>query len=259
MAQTGAPEPSQHTFNPDATLDAFAYGDSGAIPGFAYEIQSSSDAFKYASSLEKRDRLLDELLKRKDSLFEVALACMLFKVHKVYTFTGILDDELFRTALCDHLTQSFPKKVATFQNSLAKQTIRVLESFLSQFTTSSFAEVHQEHQRAFWKINQAFVGFESMAFSPPPSPVKEKGPGRPRRMSQQELKRARVKQPSVDEKPFQILGVPPPRSPQEYEEIIERVMVTLKSILSVSTSLRVILCREYLPSLLGSYHEYGAT
>jgi hypothetical protein len=153
---------------------------------------------------------------------------------------GILDDEHFRTVLFDHLKQTFPKKVATFQDSLAKQTIRVLESFLSQFTASPFAEVHQEHQRVFLRINQAFAGLESMTFSPPPSPIKEKGPGRPRRMSQQELKRARVKQPSIDEKPFQILGIPPPSSPREYEDIIERLLVTLKNILSVSSLLGVI-------------------
>ena len=87
MAQTGAPEPNQHASKPEATPGSFAYGDNEAISDFEYEIQSSSDAFNYASSPEKRDRLLDELLKRKDSLFEAALACMLFKVHKVYTLT----------------------------------------------------------------------------------------------------------------------------------------------------------------------------
>lgn len=80
MAQTDGPEPSQHDFNP---LDAFVYGDNGAISDFAYEVETSSDAFKYASSPEKRNRLLEELLKRKDSLFEATLACMLFKTRKV--------------------------------------------------------------------------------------------------------------------------------------------------------------------------------
>ena len=81
MAQTDAPEPSQHAFNPNAIFDA--YGDNGAISDFAYEVHSSSDAFKYASSPEKRNRLLDELLKRKDSLFEAILACMSFRIRKV--------------------------------------------------------------------------------------------------------------------------------------------------------------------------------
>jgi len=146
----------------------------------------------------------------------------------------IPDDELFRTALFDHLEQTFPKNVATFQDSLAEQTIRVLESFLSQFTASPFAEVHQEYQRVFLKIKQAFAGLEPMTFSPPPSPIKDKGLGRRRKMSQQELKHPNVKQRVIDEKPFQILGIPPPGSLQEYEDIIDRVMVTLKRILSVS-------------------------
>ena len=78
MAQTYAPVPSQHPSKPEATPGTLAYGDNEAISDFEYEIQSSSDAFNYASSPEKRDRLLDGLLKRKDSLFEAALACMLF-------------------------------------------------------------------------------------------------------------------------------------------------------------------------------------
>src|SRR5258706_472828 len=147
---------------------------------------------------------------------------------------GIPDDELFRAALFGHLEQTFPKNVATFQDSLAEQTIRVLESFLSQFTASPFAEVHQEHQRVLLKIQQAFAGLESMTFSPPPSPIKDKSLGRRRKMSQQELKRAHVKQPAIDERPFQILGIHAPGSLQEYEDIIERVMVTLKRTLSVS-------------------------
>ena len=76
-----------------------------------------------------------------------------------------------------------------------------------------------------------------MAFSPPPSPVKEKGGsglGRRRKMSQQEVKRARVKQPGMDETPFQILGIQPPDSPREYEALIETIMMTLKRILNVS-------------------------
>lgn len=73
MAQTDAPEPSQHAFNPDAILGTFA--------------QCSADAFKYASSPEKRNRLLDELLKRKDSLLEATLACMLLKIRKVCSLT----------------------------------------------------------------------------------------------------------------------------------------------------------------------------
>ena len=77
-----------------------------------------------------------------------------------------------------------------------------------------------------------------MVFSPPPSPVKEKGDsglGRRRRMSQQEVKRARAKQPGMDETPFQILGIHPPGSLQDYEAIIERVMATLKRVLRVSS------------------------
>ena len=151
--------------------------------------------------------------------------------------SDISDDELFRTTLLDHLEQTFPKKAAAFQDSLAEQTIRALESFLSQFVESSFAEIHQEHQRVFLKIKQAFAGLESMIFSPPPSPIRDKGSGRRRGMSQQELKRANVKQPAIDEKPFQILGIHPPSSLQEYEDIIERLMVTLKRILSVSIPL----------------------
>ena len=73
MAQIDPPEPSQHAFNPDAILGAFT--------------QSSADAFKYASSPEKRNRLLDELLKRKDSLFEATLTCMLFKIRKICSLT----------------------------------------------------------------------------------------------------------------------------------------------------------------------------
>lgn len=124
-----------------------------------------------------------------------------------------------------------------FQDSLAEQTISALESFLSQFMASAFAEAHQEHQRVFLKIKQAFAGLESMTFSPPPSPIKDKGLGRRRRMSQQEVKRAHVKQPAIDEKPFKILGIHPPSSLQEYEDIIERLMVTLKRILNVSIPL----------------------
>lgn len=156
----------------------------------------------------------------------------------IYThLPDILGDEHFRTTLFDHLEQTFPKNIATFQGSLAEQTIKALESFLSQFMTSPFAEVLQGHQRSFLKIRQASVGLKSMVFSPPPSPVKEKGDSglsRRRKMSQQEVKRTRVKQPSTNETPFQILGIHPPGSLQEYEAIIEQIMVTLKHILRVS-------------------------
>lgn len=78
MAQTGLFKQSTHAFNPDATLSALADSDNGVISNFIYEAQSSSDAFKYASSPEKRDRLLNELLQRKDSILVTALGCMLF-------------------------------------------------------------------------------------------------------------------------------------------------------------------------------------
>jgi hypothetical protein len=87
MAHAEVIEQSAHTFNHDSILDAFADGDTGVIPDFAYEIQSSSDAFKYASSTEKRDRLLDEFLKRKDALFMAALACTLSKTLTMYILT----------------------------------------------------------------------------------------------------------------------------------------------------------------------------
>jgi hypothetical protein len=103
---------------------------------------------------------------------------------------------------------------------------------------SPFAEVLQEHQRVLLKINRASAGLvRPMVFNLSSSPVKEKGepgPGRRRKMSQQESKRVRVKQPSIDETPFQILGVHTPFSPQEYEATIERVMVILKRMLCVS-------------------------
>jgi len=153
----------------------------------------------------------------------------------------MLDDEVFRTVLFDHLEQSFPKTFATFPGSLAEKTIRVLESFLSRFVASSFAEVLQEHQRVFLKITLAFAGFKPTTFSPPPSPVKDKGLGHRRKMSQQEVKRPRVKLPGIDETPFQILGIHPPNSLQEYEAIIERVMMTLQRILNVSILLWWIL------------------
>jgi len=124
-----------------------------------------------------------------------------------------------------------------FQGSLAERTIKSLESFLSQFTASEFKDVLQEHQRVFLKISRALTGLNAMVISPPPSPVKEKGesgPGHRRKMSQQELKRARVKQPSMDETPFQILGIRTPESLQEYETTIESIMATLKNILGVS-------------------------
>ena len=151
----------------------------------------------------------------------------------------VLGDEKLRTVLFDHLEQTFPKNVATFQDSLAEQTIKSLESFLSQFTASSFAEEHQEHQRVFFKINRASAGLKSIVFSPPPSPVKERGElglNRRRRMSQQEVKRARVKQTGIDDTPFQILGIHPPVSLQQYDATIESVMATLKRILRVSIS-----------------------
>jgi len=87
MAQTGVPEPSKHAFNSDVILGAFADGDNGIIYDVPYEIRSISDPFKSASSPEKRDRLLGGHLKRKDSFFEAALACMLFQIRKVHTLT----------------------------------------------------------------------------------------------------------------------------------------------------------------------------
>ena len=87
MAQSNLFDQGTHAFNPDAILNAFADSDHGVISDSAYEVQSSSDAFKYASSPEKRDRLLDELLHRKDSVLVVALACMLFKIRQICTLT----------------------------------------------------------------------------------------------------------------------------------------------------------------------------
>jgi len=87
MAQIDMLENGTHAFDPDAILGAFTNGDNGVISDFVYEVQNSSDAFKYASSPEKRDRLLHEFLKRNDWLFVAALACMLFRTRKVYTLT----------------------------------------------------------------------------------------------------------------------------------------------------------------------------
>lgn len=87
MGQTNLSEQSNHAFNPDVILSAFADSDNGVISGFPYEVQIRLDAFKYASSPEKRDRLLDELLQRKGSVLVTALACILFRIRGIYTLT----------------------------------------------------------------------------------------------------------------------------------------------------------------------------
>lgn len=68
-------EPSELTIDP--ILRVFQDTGEKLIPSAIYDIQSNADAFRYASTLEKRCRLFDDLVRSNRFGLVTALACTL--------------------------------------------------------------------------------------------------------------------------------------------------------------------------------------
>jgi len=79
-------EQSAHTFDP--ILRVFEDTGSEQIPSTIYDIQIKADAFRYASTLEKRTQLFDELVRSNRFGLVTALACTLSKGRCTYMLIG---------------------------------------------------------------------------------------------------------------------------------------------------------------------------
>ena len=140
--------------------------------------------------------------------------------------------------MIDHFEKTFPTTVIDFQGSSAELTIRALESFYSSVPTNDFSQRLYKHQRTFLLTTRVLDALSQTDLQSPNSPVtKRTEVASSKKTSQKEAKRARMKRPdlSIDDTPFQNLGLHRPTTPLEYDSIVEEIMDRLKGILRVRT------------------------
>jgi hypothetical protein len=228
---------SAHTFDVDLVLRSFEDNGVKLIPTYIYDVQSKADAFRSTTATEKRCRLFDEFIKSNRSGLVTALACTLNKDCVRVCSMYLAGDDRFRAVVLDHFEETFPTTTTDFQGSSAELAIRAFESFYSSAPTSEFSERLYEHQRTFLLASRAFDALTSVDLQPPDSPVGERAEmvTSPKRPSQREIKRARMKRPSlsIDDTAFHNLGYHRPTTPLECNSMVDEVMDKLKGILRV--------------------------
>jgi len=210
------------------------------IQSTIYDIQNKADAFRHASTPEKRCRLFDEFVNSNRSGLVMALACTSSKGGAYMCSLDLAGDDGFRTAVLDHFEQTFPTTVTDFRSSSAELAIKTLESFYPSVPASEFSGSLYEHQRTFLLATGVLDALTSVNLQPPDSPVRERAEvTSPKRRSQKEVKMARMKRPDprVDDTPFHKFGFRRPITLLEYNSMVDEVLDKLKGILRVRTCL----------------------
>jgi hypothetical protein len=150
----------------------------------------------------------------------------------------LIVDEAFRLAIEDDLEHTFPTTAAQFANSLAQRAIKKLDSIYAPLPTSDFTRTLHEHRCAILHVAPVFEALKGINFNSLVSPAMENSENQTfgfRKMSQKQAKRARARGPSIDETPFQRMGVSRPRSQSECDKLIDDLLEGQKGILQVST------------------------
>jgi hypothetical protein len=185
---------------------------------------------------DKRSKLLEALVgDTSEHVLALALACEP-QLNRYFTrYSSSTGDETFRHAFEAELEDAFPATAAQFANSLAQRAIKKLDAIYASLPTSHFTRTLREHRRAVLHAAAVFEAIEGINFNSPVSPNIETQVLSSRKISQKQANHAWARGSSIDETPFQRMGVSRPQSLSEYNKLTEDLLVGQKEILQVST------------------------
>ena len=113
-----------------------------------------------------------------------------------------------------------------------------MDSIYAALPASNFTRTLLEHRGAVLQVASVFEALKGINFNYPISPLVENSENQIfgfKKMSQKQAKRARARGPSIDESPFQRMGISRPRSQSECNKLTEELLLRQKEILRVST------------------------
>ena len=232
--------PTQHLFHPEnnQTLQAFDHPENG-LPPEIQKIQHTVAMFMNVRAPEKRSKLLETLVgDTPDPVLALALACKPRLNFYCTRYLLPIGDETFREEFEAELERSFPSTAAQFVNSLARRTIKKLDSIYAPLPTSNFTRSLRDHRCAVLHVAAVFEAIKEINANSPGSPTMENTQVEifpSKKISQKQAKRARARGPSIDDTPFQKMGVSRPRSQSEYNKLTEDLLAGQKEILQVRT------------------------
>ena len=111
-----------------------------------------------------------------------------------------------------------------------------MDSIYAALPASNFTRTLLEHRGAVLQVASVFETLKGINFNSPISPAVDSSENPIvgfRKLSQKQAKRARARGPSIDESPFQRMGVSRPRSQSECNKLTEELLVRQKEILQV--------------------------
>jgi len=231
---------TQHYFHfeNNQTLQDFDYLENGLPPEFQ-NIQHIVTMFMNVRVPEKRSKLLETLVGDTPvPVLALALACKPRSYHYCTRYLIPTGHETFRHDFEAELEHSFPTTAAQFSNSLAQRTIKKLDSIYAPLPTSDFTRSLREHRCAVLHVAAVFEAIKGLNFDSPGSSAMENIQVQifpSKKMSQKQAKRARARGPSIDDTPFQRMGVSRPRSHSEYNKLTDDLVAGQKEILQVSS------------------------
>ena len=113
-----------------------------------------------------------------------------------------------------------------------------MDSIYAALPATNFTRTLLEHRGAILQVALVFKTLKGINFNSPVSPAvdnSENPKGGFKKMSQKQAKRARARAPSIDESPFERMGVSRPRSQSECNKLTADLLVRQKEILQVCT------------------------
>jgi len=203
------------------------------------KIQFNVTMFMNVRAPEKRSKLLEALVgDTPDPVLALALACKPRPNCYHTRYSSPTGDETFRHAFEAEFEHAFPTTAAQFANSVAQRAIKKLDAIYAPLPTSNFTRALREHRCAVLHVAAVFEAIKGINFNSPVSPAMENNETQmfpSKKISQKQAKRARARGPSIDDTPFQRMGVSRPRSLSEFNKLTEDLLEAQKEILQVST------------------------
>ena len=234
------PVPTPHFLHLESsqTLQIFDHLENGPPPEIE-KIQHTVTMFMNVRAPEKRLKLLEALVgDTPGPILALALACKPRLNCYFALYLSPTGDETFRQAFEAELEHAFPTTAAQFTNSLAQRAIKKLDSIYALLPTSNFTRALHEHRCSVLHVAAVFEAIKGINCNSPVSPAMEYGEAQilpSKKISQKQAKRARARGPSIDDTPFQRMGVSRPRSLSECNKLTESLLERQKEILQVST------------------------
>ena len=234
------PVPTQHVLHLESShaLQVFDHLEDGPPPEIQ-KIQHTATMFMNVRAPEKRLKLLEALVgDTPGPVLALALACKPRLSCYCTLYLSPTGDETFRHAFEAELEHAFPTTAAQFTNSLAQRAIKKFDSIYAPLPTSGFTRALHEHRCSVLHVAAVFEAIKGINCNSPVSPATETSEAQilpSRKISQKQAKRARARGPSIDDTPFQKMGVSRPRSPSECNILTESLLARQKEILQVST------------------------